>query len=258
MPLDDTPPPAWRPLTALQRRVIGTLVEKAKTTPDAYPLTLNALTTGCNQKNNRDPVTNLSTENVEETLESLREMGCVVEIQNAGRVLKYKHRMYEWLGVEKAELSVMTELLLRGAQTVGELRSHVSRMEPIADLTALQPVLDSLTAKKLVLTLTPEGRGQVVCHALYADRDLRELRERFGGAASPASPSPAPARPAPAVAAPTPATPAAHRPAPAPAVPAPRLVTVDMFAELQVEVTALQAEVARLRIKVQELESLFA
>ena len=110
-PQDPTPPPpAWRPLSPIQRRVLGVLVEKAKTTPDAYPLTLNGLTSGCNQKSNRAPQMNLSQEQIEEAVQKLREMGAVAEVQGGGRVPKYRHYLYEWLGVEKYEMAVMAEL----------------------------------------------------------------------------------------------------------------------------------------------------
>lgn len=174
----------WRALSAIQRRVAGVLVEKAKTTPDQYPLSLNGLTSGCNQKTNREPQLNLTSEQIETALEELREMGAVIEVQGGGRVPKYRHSMYEWLGVDKIEMAVITELLLRGEQTVGELRGRAARMEPIADLNALRPVVQSLVDKGLVIELTPEGRGQVVTHALYKDRELNELRTRFAGAAS--------------------------------------------------------------------------
>jgi uncharacterized protein YceH (UPF0502 family) len=190
--------PAWRPVTRVQRRVLGVLVEKAKTTPDAYPLTLNALTTGCNQKNNRAPLMNLTTDEAEQALEELRELGAVVEVQGSGRVPKFRHQMYEWLGVDKVELAVMAELLLRGEQTIGELRSHASRMEPIPGLTELQPILQSLTAKKLVLALTPPGRGQVVTHALYLPQELDHVRARVltaGAAEAPATDEDAAAEP---------------------------------------------------------------
>lgn len=171
--------PAWRPLTAPQRRVAGVLVEKAKTTPDAYPLTLHALTSGCNQKSNRSPLMNLSPDDVELALEKLREFGAVVEIQSgSSRVAKYRHVLYEWLGVDKVEMAVMTELLLRGEQTVGELRGRAARMEPIADLNALRPVLKSLIDKGLVVALTPDGRGQCVSHALYSESEMKQVRAR--------------------------------------------------------------------------------
>lgn len=166
----------WKPLNRVQRRVAGVLVEKAKTTPEQYPLSLNGLTTGCNQKNNRSPQMTLQPDDVETAIEQLRDMGVVVEIQGGGRVAKYKHLLYEWLGVDKTELAVMAELLLRGEQTVGELRGRAARMEPIADLGALRPILDSLMHKGLVIELTPAGRGQVVTHALLEPTELARLK----------------------------------------------------------------------------------
>ena len=168
----------WKPLDRIHRRVAGVLVEKAKTTPENYPLSLNAITTGCNQKSNRSPQMNLDPSDVELALEELRDMGVVVEIQGDGRVAKYKHRMYDWLGVDKVELAVMAELMLRGEQTVGELRGRAARMEPIADLGALRPILKSLMDKKLVVSLTPEGRGQVVTHGLYQANEMEKVNAR--------------------------------------------------------------------------------
>ena len=94
------------------------------------------------------------------------------QVQGGSRVDRYRHLAYEWLGVEKVELAVMAELLLRGAQTVGELRGRAARMEPIKDLGELQPTLDSLEAKGLIQYLTPPGRGSVVTHTLYLDREI--------------------------------------------------------------------------------------
>ncbi|QDU97552.1 YceH family protein [Lignipirellula cremea] len=178
-PADDGPQVNWRPLSSRERRVLGVLVEKAKTTPDAYPLTLNALTNGCNQKSNRSPQMELSPEEVEDTLDSLRAVGAVAEIQGAGRVAKFRHHLYEWLGIERLEVAVITELLLRGEQSVGDLRARASRMEKIASLAELQTVLDSLKQKNLLLELSSEGRGQYVTHNLYKQRELDELKSRF-------------------------------------------------------------------------------
>jgi len=161
--------------------VLGVLVEKAKTTPAAYPLTVNAIRTGANQKSNRDPQMDLDEDDVQNALDRLRELGCIVEVQGAGRVPKYRHALYEWLGVTKVELAVMAELLLRGAQTVGELRGRAARMEPIADLGALTPLLDSLEVKGLVVALTPSGRGQMVTHHLYKPAELERVRAAVGG-----------------------------------------------------------------------------
>lgn len=201
-PESQTSPPAprWRPVSAIDRRVLGVLVEKAKTTPDVYPMSVNAICTGANQKNNRHPLMQLEPDDVEASLERLRALGAVAEVQGGGRVLKYRHYMYDWLGVDKVEMAVMTELLLRGAQTVGELRGRASRMEPIADLAALRPVLESLTAKGLVIFLTPEGRGQVVSHALYEPQELEKVRrEQAAAPVSPEASGAAPASPAPPV-----------------------------------------------------------
>ncbi|HVX13405.1 MAG TPA: DUF480 domain-containing protein [Pirellulales bacterium] len=178
------PAPRWQPVTAIDRRVLGVLAEKAKTTPDAYPMSSNAICTGANQKNNRHPLMQLQPDDVEASLERLRALGAVAEVQGGGRVPKYRHYLYDWLGVDKVEMAVMTELLLRGAQTVGELRGRAARMEPIADLAALRPVIDSLKAKRLVITLSPEGRGQVVSHALYQPQEMDKVRREAAGSAA--------------------------------------------------------------------------
>lgn len=183
-------PRKWRPLTRSQRRVAGVLIEKAKTTPDAYPMTLNALTTGCNQKSNRSPQMDLATDDVEVVLEELREMGAVAEIQGGGRVHKYRHLLYDWLSVDKVEIAVMGELLLRGEQTIGELRGRAARMEPIADLGTLRPVLQSLIDKELLISLTPEGRGQIVTHTLFDADEMKRVRERVSTAAESSAGSP--------------------------------------------------------------------
>jgi uncharacterized protein len=179
--LTATPPPAeqsskWCALSAIDRRVLGVLIEKGKTTPDQYPMSLNALTSGSNQKSNRYPLMEIEQEDVLRALDRLRAVGAVAEVQGGGRVPRYRHFAYEWLGVNKVELAVMAELLLRGSQTEGELRGRAARMEPIADVAALRPVLDSLTAKRLVVSLTPQGRGHVVTHNLYEPQEMEKQR----------------------------------------------------------------------------------
>ena len=125
------------PLTPRERRVVGVLAEKGKTTPEYYPLSVAALVAGCNQKSNRDPITNYDQDDVEETLHSLRKKGAVILVEGSGRVARWKHTVYDWLKVSKVELAVLAELLLRGPQTEGELRARASRMEPLADLGVL-------------------------------------------------------------------------------------------------------------------------
>jgi uncharacterized protein len=164
------------------------LIEKAKTTPEAYPLSLNALRTGCNQKSNRSPLMQLEESQIDEALEDLRKAGAVSQVQGGARVDRYRHLAYEWLGVEKVELAVMAELLLRGAQTVGELRGRAARMEPIKDLGELRPILDALEAKRLIMYLTPPGRGSIVSHTLYLDRELDKVRREAGAASSSVAP----------------------------------------------------------------------
>ncbi|MCA9229444.1 MAG: DUF480 domain-containing protein [Planctomycetales bacterium] len=191
---EQKPGPRWRPLEKNQRRVAGVLVEKAKTTPENYPLSLNSLINGCNQKSNRFPQTQLDESHVEDALEQLRALGAVAQIEGDGRVVKYRHLLYEWLGVDKTELAVMAELLLRGAQTLGELRGRAARMEAIKDIGQLQPIVDSLRQKGLIVLLTPPGRGCVVTHALYQAPELAKLRAEFGNAPTDVSrPAPAPA-----------------------------------------------------------------
>jgi len=175
----ETKPAAWQPLNSKQRRILGTLVEKAKTTPDAYPMTIAGLTTGCNQKSNRDPQMNLTQDQVEEQVDQLRLTGAITRVEGAGRVAKVRHYAYPWFGITGVEAAVMTELLLRGPQTLGELRQRASRMDPIPDLGSLQVLLASLEKKNLVIYLTPAGRGQIVTHNVYLAHELDALRAEY-------------------------------------------------------------------------------
>ena len=186
--------PKWRALEAAQRRVLGVLIEKAKTTPAGYPMSVNAIVTGCNQKNNRDPVTAYDEFDVEKALSELQELGVVQELDWVGRVAKYKHKAYEWLGVRPIELAVLGELLLRGAQAMGELRARAARMEPIEDLAALKAIVDGLLERKLMIELTPPGRGQVVSHNLYTPAELEVVRAQQGKGGG-SEPDERPARP---------------------------------------------------------------
>jgi len=193
-PTEPEPAARWQTLEKNQRRVVGVLVEKAKTTPENYPLTLNGLVNGSNQKSNRYPQMQLEDDRVEEALEQLRAMGAVALIEGDGRVDKHRHLLYDWLGVDKMELAVMAELLLRGAQTLGELRGRAARMESIRDIGQLRPIIDSLRQKGLLILLTPSGRGCVVTHALYQEQELTKLRAEYGRA-SVDEPLPTPSSP---------------------------------------------------------------
>ena len=181
---ESSSPPRWKPLSPIQRRVLGVLIEKAKTTPAGYPMTTNAIVTGCNQKNNREPLTAYDDIDVGNTLVELQALGVVKEIDWVGRTAKYKHLAYEWLGVRPVELAVLAELLLRGPQALGELRARASRMEPIEDLAALKAIVDGLVERGLMVELTPPGRGQMVTHGLYPAGELEGLRASRGSMSS--------------------------------------------------------------------------
>ncbi|HWG42548.1 MAG TPA: DUF480 domain-containing protein [Gemmataceae bacterium] len=169
----------WPILNMQERRILGVLVEKAKTTPDTYPLSVNALMTGCNQKSNRDPLLNLTDLEVEDTLARCQKMGLTTKI-TGGRVIRWRHNLYEVWHVSKVDLAVLCELLLRGPQTEGELRSRASRMEPIDDLDALRNVLRPLVERKLVVYLTAEERrGAMLTHGFHDPRELERLRSRI-------------------------------------------------------------------------------
>ena len=182
-----TPPAGTvRPLDANERRVLGVLIEKGKTTPEQYPLSLNAVVTGCNQKSNRDPVMHLDEESASRALTSLRQCGAVAEVFGSGKIPRYRHLAYEWLGVGKEELAIMGELLLRGEQSEGDLRGRASRMDPIPDLDALRTYLDSLAARGLVVWLSPPGRGRMLTHGLLPEEKLEKVRSQLGMSALPA------------------------------------------------------------------------
>ncbi|HVP72552.1 MAG TPA: YceH family protein [Phycisphaerales bacterium] len=126
-------------------RALGVLVEKAQTTPQQYPLTLNALTAGCNQKNNREPVMDLSDEQVQVALDGLRQKALAREVMLTGsRVEKFRHVARETLEIDTRELVILAELLMRGPQTLGELRNRASRMQALESTEVVKNILDSL------------------------------------------------------------------------------------------------------------------
>ena len=136
-------------LTPLEARVIGCLIEKAITTPDQYPLSLNALVNACNQKSNRDPMMDLSESMVQQTLDGLSKKHLVMEKSGFGsRVPKYQHRFcnteFGTLKLDPQELAIVCELLLRGPQTPGELRTRASRMAPIGETSEVEAALSRL------------------------------------------------------------------------------------------------------------------
>jgi hypothetical protein len=133
-------------LSLLETRVLGTLVEKQHTVPDAYPLTLNALLAGCNQKSSRSPVMQASESEVQAALDSLRAANLVIET-SGGRVARYSHNLERVLQVPTQAAALLTVLMLRGPQTPGELRINSERLHQFADLSALEAFLQELAAR---------------------------------------------------------------------------------------------------------------
>ena len=220
-------------LEPLEARVLGVLIEKQLTTPEQYPLSLNGLAAGCNQKNNRDPLMSVSERDVADAILRLRVAGFVDFVQLTGqRVEKYRHKVDAQLQLQPAEVAVLAELLLRGPQQAGELRSRVERMHPVPDLAALQLVLDALAVKGLVVRL---------------ERRSGERANRYAQTLCPAQGAEAPAGAAMA-AAPAPVT--ANSPPERSAVspPSPAGAT-----DLAGRVAALEAEVATLRERMRAL-----
>lgn len=183
-----------RTLTRIQRRVLGTLIEKGLTTPDQYPLTLKAATNGCNQKSNRDPVTSFTEDEVASTLDELREMRLVAEVfTDGGRAARYRHYTRSVFDFTEAQQAIMAELWLRGRQQPGELRTRASRMHRIDNQDQLRSELQALyDAGHIQATGPLDRRGVEVDHTMYLTGERRELQyaavtaDKAGGAAIPA------------------------------------------------------------------------
>ncbi len=136
-------------LDAVEARVLGCLIEKEIATPEYYPLTVNALVAAANQKSNRDPVVNYDPDTVESALDTLRSKGLVAEITGAGlRVPKYRHLFGEALNLGRRETALLCVLMLRGPQTVGELRERAGRLQSFSDLEEVEAVLERLMARE--------------------------------------------------------------------------------------------------------------
>ena len=147
-------------LDAIEARVIGTMIEKRITVPDSYPLTINSIVNGCNQMNNRAPVTALSESEVNSAVERLRDRGFTGLFTGiATRVPKYSETFAERLGLQRAETALLCELMLRGAQMPGELRSRAERLHAFADLAEVENTLSLMSqlTPPLVLQLPREG-----------------------------------------------------------------------------------------------------
>jgi len=157
-------------LSLLETRVLGVLVEKQHTVPDTYPLTLNALTSGCNQKTSRDPVLEATEGEVQAVVDRLKGLSLVVE-SSGGRVMRYAHNVGRVLGVPAQAVALLTVIMLRGPQTVGELRIHSERLHRFADISSVEAFLEELAqreAGRLVVELArqPGARETRWAHLL--------------------------------------------------------------------------------------------
>ena len=180
-------------LGPVEVRVLGSLIEKELSTPDHYPLSLNALVSACNQSSNRDPVTALDDATVSGALDVLRRLSLVRSFQASGeRVPKYQHLLADTDDLSRAELAVLCVLLLRGPQTVSEVRSRAARLMPSDDPDGAQAALEALVAREPVpaairLTRRP-GQKEVRFAQLLAGEVVYEADDTVG-ATSPSAPS---------------------------------------------------------------------
>ena len=164
-------------LTAAEIRVLGALIEKQRLTPDAYPLSLNALRLATNQSTSRDPVVDYDETTLRDALQRLARRRFARLASGAGsRAAKYRHLLDEALGLSAAELALLSVLMLRGAQTPGELRQRTERMHRFGDAGELQEVLDGLVARELVVRLPrrPGQKEERYAHRLGEDAEGAE------------------------------------------------------------------------------------
>jgi uncharacterized protein YceH (UPF0502 family) len=182
-------------LNAVERRVLGVLLEKALAQPQYYPMTVNAIVAACNQKSNREPILELDEDTVWNTLEVLRAGGLVSRLLPGGasRVERYKHEARERLGWEKPQRAVMAELLLRGPQTLGELRGHAARMYPFETTEAVSLVVDGLgQCEPPVVATLPRQPGQAAvryAHRLYPTDEWEALQQSAAPGSAIATPT---------------------------------------------------------------------
>jgi hypothetical protein len=243
-------------LSAPEIRVLGCLLEKQRTTPDAYPLSLNALRLACNQATNRDPVTEYDEAVIRDALHRLSRRRWTRLASGAGsRAPKYRHLLDEALGLPEDELAVLCVLMLRGPQTPGELKQRTERLHPLADLPAVLGALERLIGRDLAerLPRRPGQKEERYAH-LLADDEPRPGPPAPGVASVPApslAPGPdddlddAPAAPRP----PAGAAPAPAAPPPPAAAPDPRV------GRLEDEVAALRADLEALRATLDALRA---
>ncbi len=179
-------------LNEIEVRVLGSLVEKQLTTPEYYPLTMNALTAACNQKSNRDPVMSLGESEIQAAIDRLRDLSLVYLFYGSGsRTVKYKHMLPSVYELDPAGTAVMTVLMLRGPQTIGEIRDRTGRLFDFRDLNEVQTALDDLAKRDepLIVKLErqPGQKEARYAHLLSGEIDVSNLAapaERPSGSSS--------------------------------------------------------------------------
>lgn len=167
-----------QPLSQLEARILGVLIEKSRTTPDAYPLTVNSLAAGCNQKTSRDPVMSVTESEVQSALEELRGRTLIMESYGAsGRVLRYAHNFAKVYDVPSAGVDLLAVLMLRGPQTASELRANCERLHRFADASTVEAYLEELAERSTgamtrKLPRQPGAREQRWTHLLCGEAVL--------------------------------------------------------------------------------------
>jgi uncharacterized protein len=181
IPSEAAPRPGLRELTPLETRVLGVLVEKQHTVPDTYPLSLNSLTAGCNQKTARSPVMNVSEDEVLTTIDGLKRLSLVFE-GSSSRVPRFEHNVNRVLGVPSQAVALLATLFLRGPQTAAELRANSARLHSFADISSVESFLDELAEndppRVVKLPRTPGERESRWMHLLCGEVSLSDLPVR--------------------------------------------------------------------------------
>jgi len=236
-------------LDPIQLRVLGALIEKEITTPENYPLSLNALIAACNQRSSRDPVLDLTEDEVRQAVHSLEDMEIVSPVRDA-RVPKYEHRIRTVLNLRRDETAILCLLLLRGPQTPGELRGRADRMYSFDDIAAVQSTLERLANRGANAATGPGSErteaasSEALVVMLPRQPGSRESRyaHLLGGPVAAAGPPRGPA--------------ASFSPAADLQVPRPTSLARDEFAQLQGRIELLEERVSQLQSRLEALEAL--
>lgn len=243
--------PEVRELSSRQRRVLGVLLEKGLTTPEYYPLTLKATTTGCNQKSNRSPVVSYDEYAIEETLDQLKDLGLVGVLHpDSGRSLRYRHYVRKRYDFTEPQIAILAELLCRGRQTLGELRGRANRMVPIDSLNMLRSELNNLLERGYIQASgSLERRGVEVNHAFYKANENRGVMPAMPAEEQGSAPAGSPVA----------ATAPRHEPGNVAVASATSSIQVEQLekqvSEVQAQNQELRDEVERLRSTVESLQS---